>query len=187
MNINKVEIGKSHIYRLLYPRNTILVSCIDSDGKANIITLAWSMPVSIDPPMVAISVSPKRYSHKLIEETKEFVINIPTMDILEKTAICGKVSGKDCEKFEKAKLTPTPAKSVKPPLIEECIAHLECKLVNQSITGDHTLFIGKVVKAHVDEKVFYEGIFDLKKAKLIYHVGGDRYTSLTPEIMELSI
>lgn len=184
--MNKVEVNKSYAYRLLYPRNTVLVSCIDEHGKANIITIAWSMPLSINPPMVAISISPKRYSYKLIKESKEFVINIPTMEILEKIVICGKVSGKEYDKFKKAELTPIPAKSVKPPIIKECIAHLECKLMDTLVVGDHGLFIGKVMDAYANENVFHEGIFDIKKAKLIYHVGGDYYTSLDPNIIEFS-
>lgn len=182
LETNKIEIDKLYAYRLLYPRNIVLVSCIDKNGKANIITIAWSMPLSIDPPMVAISISPKRYSYKLIEETKEFVINIPTMEILENAIICGKVSGREYDKFKKAKLTPIPAKSVKPPIIKECIAHLECKLINLLVTGDHGLFIGEVIEAYANEKVFHEGVYDAEKVKLIYHIGKDYYTSLTSNI-----
>jgi flavin reductase (DIM6/NTAB) family NADH-FMN oxidoreductase RutF len=69
--------------RLLHPMHTVLVSCVGKAGKPNIITLAWAMPTSISPPMVAISTAPRRHSHALIKETKKFVVNIPTIDMLD--------------------------------------------------------------------------------------------------------
>ncbi|MDI6654922.1 MAG: flavin reductase, partial [Candidatus Hydrothermarchaeota archaeon] len=83
--MGKVDVAFDLAYRLMHPRLTVLVTCIDSRGMSNIITLAWSMPTSIKPPMAAISVAPQRYSHKLISETKEFVVNMPTMQIAKET------------------------------------------------------------------------------------------------------
>lgn len=170
----------SSAHRLLHPRNVVLVSCSDSLGKANIITLAWSMPTSFNPPLAVISVSPRRYSHKLIQETGEFVINIPTMNIAKKTLLCGRITGREHDKFREAHLTPMPAKMVKPPIIKECVAHLECKLRQQMITGDHTLFVGEILAAYANEGLFDER-FDLKKVKLICHAGGDDFVTLAPE------
>jgi flavin reductase (DIM6/NTAB) family NADH-FMN oxidoreductase RutF len=172
----------SFIYRLLHPRNTILVTCIDKNGKPNIITLAWSMPISMKPAVVGISVAPSRYSHGLIAETKEFAINIPTRIILKQTLFCGRVSGRDVDKFKQSKLTPIPASKIKPPLIKECIAHLECKLMQQLSIGDHTLFIGEVVAASADKGIFKES-FDIKKADPIYHLAGDNFMFLAKEII----
>lgn len=72
----KVPVNVSSAYRLLHSMHTVLVSCRGKTGKHNIITLAWAMPTSINPPLIAISISPRRHSHALIEETKEFVVNI---------------------------------------------------------------------------------------------------------------
>lgn len=182
METGKVEVESSVTYRILHPRLVVLVSCVDKAGKANVITLAWSMPVSIDPPFVAISIAPRRYSHELIKETKEFVVNLPTINLVRETLFCGRVSGRDHDKFEEAKLTPLPAKIVKSPLINECVAHLECKLHKQITVGDHTLFIGEVVAAHVNEGVFRRG-YDLQKVKLVYHCGGDNFVTVVPEIV----
>ncbi|KPV61880.1 MAG: Flavin reductase like domain protein [Candidatus Bathyarchaeota archaeon BA2] len=182
METGKVEVPLSSAYRLLHPRLVVLVSCVDEAGKANVITLAWSMPVSINPPIVAISIAPKRYSHQLIEKTKEFVVNIPTMDIVRETLFCGRRSGKTCDKFKETRLTPLPAKMVQPPIIKECVAHLECKLHKQITVGDHTLFIGRVLTAYADDGVF-DDKFDLKKVKPIYHMGGDDFVTLVPEIV----
>jgi flavin reductase (DIM6/NTAB) family NADH-FMN oxidoreductase RutF len=140
------------------------------------------MPVSINPPMVVMSIAPRRYSHQLIEETKEFVINIPTMDIVQETLFCGRRSGRTYDKSEETGLTLLPAKMVKPPIIKECVAHLECKLEKQITVGDHTLFIGHVLTAYADKGVFDKN-FDVKKVKPIYHMGGDDFVTLAPEIV----
>ena len=91
LQVRKVEVDLSRAYRLLHPKSVVMVSCTDKTGKVNIITLAWSMPTSANPPLIAISVSPRRYSHRLIKETKEFVVNVPTIEIARETLFCGRV------------------------------------------------------------------------------------------------
>lgn len=178
----KASVILSSAYRLLYPRNVVLVSCVDKSGKANIVTLAWSMPVSMNPPMVAISLTPARHSYKLIRETKEFVVNIPTMGIVRETLFCGRRTGSEHDKFKEASLTPLPAKKVKPPIIKECVAHLECKLHKKIILGDHALLIGEVLTAYANSGAFAEK-FNVKKAKIIFHMGGDTFLTIAPETM----
>jgi flavin reductase (DIM6/NTAB) family NADH-FMN oxidoreductase RutF len=158
--------------------HTILVTCLDEAGKPNIITLAWAMPTSIDPPLVAISVRPNRHSYRLIEETQEFVVNIPTMEIAKEALFCGKRSGKNYDKFKETGLTPLPAKCVEAPIIKECVAHLECQLKRKFVTGDHVIFIGEVVKAYADQETFKEE-YDIEKVKLLYHIGGSKFTTLS--------
>lgn len=173
----KVNVNSSSAYKLLHPMHTVLVSCCGKTEKPNIITLAWAMPTSINPPLVALSIRPERHSHTLIEEIKEFVINIPTMNILEETLFCGRRSGRDCDKFKETGLTPIPAKKVKPPIIKECVAHLECKLHNQFATGDHTIFVGEIVEAYVDKEAFTKR-YNLKKARMIFHLGENYFATL---------
>ena len=182
MNSGKAEVAVSSAYRLLHPMHTVLVSCVGRTGKPNIITLAWAMPASITPPLVAVSIAPKRHSHTLIQATKEFVVNIPTMNILRETLFCGRHSGRDHEKFREAHLTPLSAKSVKPPIIKECVAHLECKLHSQFTLGDHTMFVGEVVEAYADKGVFTDK-YDLGKARMIFHLGGDDFATLEPQVL----
>jgi flavin reductase (DIM6/NTAB) family NADH-FMN oxidoreductase RutF len=85
-------VNTSSAYRLLHPKIAVLLTCVDREGKANIITLAWTMPVSIEPPLVAVSISPRRHSHKMIEEAREFVINVHTKEIVKETLFCGRRS-----------------------------------------------------------------------------------------------
>ncbi len=143
----------------------IMATCIDSKGKANIITIGMYMPISFEPPLVCIGISPKRYSHDLIVNSREFVVNVPSIDLEKEMHFCGTKSGRDLDKFSETGLTPIPGKKVKSPLIEECFGHLECRVIQSYECGDHTIFIGKVLIASINEDVLTGGNLDLLKAK----------------------
>ena len=172
----KVEIPLSKANRLINHGPTVLITS-QSEGKPNVMTAAWQTPVSKDPPLVAVSIAPKRYSHQLIEQSGDFVLNVPSREILKKVHDCGTVSGKDVDKFEKFGLTPADSVTVGAPLIEECIAHLECTLYDSLTVGDHTLFVGEVLSASVEESFFDDFIkVDDPGAKTIHHLGSNKYT-----------
>lgn len=176
--MTKIEIDPPSSRRLLYPRPLVLVTSASKEGKPNIITLAWSMPTSFEPPLVAISVARERFSHELIEDLCEFVINIPSRNLLGPVLFCGSTSGRFVDKFKETGLTPLPSKKVKPPRIKECVAHLECKLVEKFQTGDHTIFLGEVVASSADEAAFDEKlILNLEQVEPLLQVGGDYYVS----------
>jgi flavin reductase (DIM6/NTAB) family NADH-FMN oxidoreductase RutF len=177
----KPEVNPAYQYRLLYPLHLVLVSCVGKDGKPNVTTVAWAMPTSNDPPLLAISLAPTRHSHKLIAETDEFIVNIPTLEILQAVYACGSLTGRSFDKFKKASLTPVPGRRVKAPAIRECVAHLECTVEDQFTTGDHTVFVGKIVAAYADAGVFTES-YDLKKVRLLFHGGGNNFAVLDPKI-----
>ena len=178
----KISVELPIAYRLLHPMHTVLVSSKGRNGKPNIITIAWAMPTSADPPIVAISISPNAYSHKLIEETKEFVVNIPTVEILRQVKACGMVSGRGSDKFGEIGLTPFPAKKVRIPLIKECVAHMECRVVSQLKTGDHTVFVGEVVHARANQGAFIDN-YDVEKAKMLFHLDGNKFATLNNKIL----
>jgi len=175
MTVPKVDVKLDSAMRVGPPTSVILVTSVSRDGKPNIITLGMYMHISIKPPLVAIGVSPRRYSHQLIKSTGEFVINVPPMRLIEQIVLCGEVSGKDGDKFKSAGLTPMPAKRVRPPLIKECVSHLECRVVRSYRTGDHTLFIGNVVAASVEGRMMAEAL-NVAKAKTVLHKGGKYFT-----------
>jgi flavin reductase (DIM6/NTAB) family NADH-FMN oxidoreductase RutF len=179
--VEKVEAESKSMWLLMHPRHTVLVTCVDEEGHPNIITLAWSMITSFNPTMVAISVAPARYSHDLIKGAREFVVNVPNMDIVKETLFCGRNSGRNVDKFAKTGLTPLIAKNVKPPLIKECVAHLECKVVNEVPTGDHTIFVGEVVAASVNEGVFDKN-FNPENIRPVLHNGYDDFVTINPEV-----
>lgn len=179
MNKRKVDVPLDRAMQVGPPTSVVLATCISADGKPNMITLGMYMPISSNPPLLTIGVSPKRYSYGLIKETREFVVNVPSKDLVKQAVFCGSVSGRDHNKFEEAGLNPIPASKVKPPLIKECVSNLECKVVASYECGDHTLFVGEVVAAHVDEGMLKETL-DVLKAQPISHKG-DRY--FTPKLI----
>lgn len=176
----KTQVNINTAYRLLHPMHTVLVSCIGKAGKPNITTVAWAMPTSKEPPLIAISLIPTHHSHKLIAESGEFIVNIPTLELLQAVAACGSFTGRSFDKFKKADLTAMPAKKVKAPAIRECIAHLECSVEDQFTTGDHTVFVGRILEAYADMGVFTE-TYDLRKARMLYHAGGNNFALLDPK------
>ncbi len=167
-----MKVNVSEVHTLLYPRPVVLVSCVDSKGKRNIITLAWSMPVSFTPPMVAISVGFQRESYRMIMESGEFVINIPSSELVKEVLLCGTISGRNFDKFREAGLTAASAKKVRAPIITECLAHLECKVEKTIEAGDHMVFIGRVLEAYA-EKNFAE-----RRKDVLLYLGEEKFTTL---------
>ena len=156
---------KKKPYTALFSCPVVLVTCVDSVGKPNIITLAWAGTVCSEPPTIALGIRPTRYSYKLIKNSEEFVVNIPTTEILKETDYCGVTSGKTVDKFSKTKLTQEPADKIKAPLIRECPVNIECILKDRIPLGSHDLFLGEVIQVHVDQRVLDEnGNIDFTKA-----------------------
>ena len=113
---------------LLHPYSTFLVTCCDTEGKPNIITIAWLIPISVTPPLVGVSIRPTRFSYHLIKTTGEFVVNVAPYEIARQALFCGRNSGSQVDKFTVTGLTELPARHVRPPIIQECLAYLECHL-----------------------------------------------------------
>jgi flavin reductase (DIM6/NTAB) family NADH-FMN oxidoreductase RutF len=155
-------------YRPIYPTPAALITCVGRDGKPNIITLGEVAMVSLRPTRVSVGTRPATYSNALIKATGEFVINFPTVDIIDKVDFCGTRSGRDVDKFAETGLTPEPAIHVKPPLIKECPVNLECKVIGVLSLGSHDLFIGDVLAMHAEEEILLDsnrGLIDPAKAK----------------------
>ncbi len=140
-----------------FPTPAVMVTCQDYAGKVNIITLGWVGVVNSDPPMIGIAVRPSRFSNRMIKESREFTVNVPSEELLKVTDFCGVVSGKDVDKFESTGLTADPAREISAPLIKECPVNLECVVREILSFGSHDLFIGEVVVFHVDETVLKNG------------------------------
>ena len=171
--MDKREIPVSSANRLINSGPVILVTSI-KDNQPNIITLAWNTPLSHSPMLVGISIGKGRYSHAIIENSKEFIINVPSLELLEKVHQCGTISGREGDKFKAVKLTPDKALKLKVPIITECIGHLECKVKDIFNVGDHSLFVGQVVAASA-AKDFFDACWQIDKVHLIAHLGGNKY------------
>ncbi len=171
------EVPRDKVYRLLHPRQVVLVTCAE-EGKPNVLTVAWSTPLSFDPPLVGVSIGKNRYSHGVISRSGEFAISIPPASLLEKVKRCGTLSGRNRDKFREVNLTPLPSRRLRAPVVKEGIAHLECRVVKKVEVGDHTLFVGEVVEAYADERVFDGEKFNPEAVELIYHLGGTHFLFL---------
>ncbi len=142
------EISWDEALTLGSPHPYVLAVTVDKEGRANIIGLGWWTFVSWEPKMIAISVGKERYSHDCLEYCREFVLCFPSDEQREGAWLCGTASGRDVDKFKKGGFKKLPAKVVKPPLMEGVTVAYECKVVDALDTGDHTLYIGKVVAIH---------------------------------------
>lgn len=162
---------------MLYPVPAVMISCQREGEKPNIITVAWAGTICSDPAMVSISVRKERYSHPIISETGEFVINLTTKDLAFATDYCGVKSGKDVDKFKEMKLTAAPSNKVSCPGIAESPVNIECKVKQVIELGSHDMFIAEVVAVDVSEEYLDEnGKFNLNSTGLVTYSHGEYFT-----------
>lgn len=167
---------------MLYPLPVVMVSCRRPGEKPNIITVAWAGTVCTNPAMLSISVRPERYSHEIIKETGEFVVNLVTEDLTYACDYCGVRSGRDVDKFAEMKLTAIESQVVKAPSIGESPVNIECRVVEVKPLGSHDLFLAKVVSVSADERYMdVSGSFHLNDSKLVTYSHGE-YFSLGEKI-----
>lgn len=160
---------------MIYPVPAVMVTCGDME-KSNIITIAWTGIINTDPAMTYISVRKERYSHDIISQNKEFVINLVPRDLVKALDYSGVRSGKNEDKFEKLGLIKEKAENVKSPLIKQSPVCLECKVEKVIELGSHDMFIAKIISVDVDEKYLDEnGKFDMEKCDLVAYSHGQYY------------
>lgn len=135
----------------LWPMRHYLVTCRPAQGEANIIAVSFCMPVSKVPPMIVCAIGHGAYSREIIEQTREFIVNVPPQDLRRQIYYCGYHSGRQVDKFRETGLTPQPGRQVNVPSIAECVAHLECRVEQMVDAGDKRLFIGIVLDAYADD------------------------------------
>ena len=152
----------SRVYRLLEPGPVVMVTTARK-GRPNIMTMSWHTMMEFEPPLVGCVISNRNYSFGILKATKECVINIPTVELAAKTVRVGNTSGRKVDKFEAFGLTPLPAARVAPPLIAECYANLECRVVDARMVEKYNFFVLKVLKAWIDPA--------RKKPRSIHHLG----------------
>ncbi|MCL1994800.1 MAG: flavin reductase family protein [Defluviitaleaceae bacterium] len=170
-------------FRPVYPSPAGLVVSVDEQGNPNVMTAGEVFNISLkEPCIIGIALRKATYTHSLIETSRNFSVNFPTVAILKKMDLVGTITGRDgFDKFAEYGLTAIPGDVVKSPIIEECPVNLECKLLNVSEVGDHDLFLGEVVAMHVDsdkldkdEKVMIEKIDGFLFAEWAYYKFGEK-------------
>lgn len=161
---------------MLYPVPAVMVSCGRPGEKPNIITVAWAGTVCSDPAMVSISVRKQRYSYNIIKDTREFVVNLVTKDLVYAADYCGVKSGKDTDKFKDMHLTPLESLCIQAPGIVESPVNLECRVRQVIELGSHDMFLAEVAGVTVDkERIDEKGRFHLNDAGLVAYSHGEYY------------
>ncbi|WP_343539625.1 flavin reductase family protein [Sphingobacterium thalpophilum] len=155
------------IVRLLEPGPLVLVTTTNQ-GKNNIMTMGFHMMVQHNPPLIAFILGPWDFSYKALVNTEECVIAIPGVDLMEKAVDIGNCSGADVDKFKEFNLDALNAQKVNAPLIKQCLANIECKVVNTDLTKKYNLFIVKAVKAWVNS--------DRKEQRIFHHKGDGTFS-----------
>ena len=161
---------------MLYPVPAVMVSCQRGDEKPNIITVAWAGTICSDPAMVSISVRKERYSHNIIKESGEFVINLTTKRLCRATDYCGVRSGKDTDKFADMHLTPEKSVKINAPAIKESPVNIECKVREIKPLGSHSMILADVVSVTIDDTLLDEkGKFELNQSGLVTYSHGEYF------------
>jgi flavin reductase (DIM6/NTAB) family NADH-FMN oxidoreductase RutF len=146
----------------------------------NVMTAAWLMPVSLDPAVIAVAIHPERLSHEYVGRSEFFGLSIPTADLLAAVHRCGVESGRDGDKFQRAELTPIDALAIDAPLIDECVAHIECGVIERLSFGDHDLFVGEVLAVQAEQEAFNERwLVELDAGQILHHLRADYYAALS--------
>lgn len=140
----------------LFPLPVTLVTVGEYPGTSNIITLAWVCTFSAQPPLLTMSIGPRKHSVAMLKAGGEFVVNLATRQLMRQSDRCGMISGRDWDKWQESGLTPIQAQKVRPPLIAQCPVSMECVLRQVIPIGERELFVGEVVAMHADESVLDE-------------------------------
>ncbi|UCD03074.1 MAG: flavin reductase [Candidatus Aenigmatarchaeota archaeon] len=149
------------------PRQVVLVSC-RHEGKDDIIAVAWHMPTSFKPPLYAISIGLPRFSHDVIKNSGAFCVNFIADEQREMVIKCGTSSGRNVDKFREFKIAKEECETIECPKIKKVVGFLECRVVESVETGDHTIFIGEVLKSNLQGH-----------GKRIYHIDGTRFATVS--------
>src|SRR3990170_2645624 len=152
----------SRVYTLLEPGPVVLVTTA-LKGRANIMTLSWHTMMEFEPPLVGCVMSNRNFSHGMLRSSRGCVINIPTVNLAAKVTGCGNTSGRRVDKFQSFGLTGVPASLVGAPLIAECYANLECRVVDTKFAARYNFFVLEVLKAWIDPA--------RKHPRTIHHMG----------------
>lgn len=162
-----------------YPRLTVVVTA-HAAGRDDAMAAAWHMPVSFDPPLYAVSISPKRFTYELILDSKEFAINFLPAHEAELVAAVGGSKGKEIDKFQAFKILKDNPIKIAAPILKAAYAAYECKVVDDSLCGDHRLLVGEIVAVHWQKEAFIEGeTLNIEKVSPVLYLGSDQYLNIS--------
>lgn len=172
----EIDIDNRDFHKLLVPRPTTLVTTVSKRGREDVSPFSFTGPISFEPPLLMIAVGPEKHSYWSITQKEEFVVNIPTEEMLDKIWIAGGDWDEEQSKIEKADLETEESDLVAPPILSECPVNMECIVEDARKVGDHILVIGEVRKIHVDEdKIDDKGNLKVDIVRPPLHLSGDKF------------
>lgn len=171
----KKSLPLADVYRLLEPGPVVMVTTAHQ-GHANIMTMSWHTMMEFTPPLIGCVISGRNHSFDALVATRQCVINVPEATLAKQVVGVGNCHGKKLDKFRKFKFTPEEASAVKPPMIAECYANLECRVYDARLVNKYNFFVLEVVQAWIDPKV--------KVPRTLHHRGRGVF-EVTGEIMKL--
>lgn len=161
---------------ILNPVPVVLITSKNKEGKTNVFTVGWTGTINTKPPMLYISIRPERLSYEYIKETMEFVVNLPSSDLVKKVDYCGVRSGKKNDKITEMGFTLKDSLNISVPYIDECPVNIECKVTNIIPLGTHDMFIAEVVGSHVNEDLLDEkGKIHFENANMMAYCHGEYF------------
>lgn len=161
---------------LLAPVPPALISCGTLEHP-NVMTAAWTGIICTEPVLTYVSIRSSRYSHELISQNKEFVINVPNLPLAKATDFCGVKTGRNINKFKECGLKAAPCTKISAPQIEQAPISLECKVLSITPYGTHDMFLAEVCAVNIDDKyINTNGALSLEKAGLLAYAHGFYYT-----------
>ena len=164
--MSRVAFPLSEVYGLLEPGPVILLTTAGKE-RPNVMAQSWHTMMEFEPPLVGCIVSDRNYSYGLLQASSECVVAIPAVELAEQVVGCGNCSGAEIDKFATFGLTPVSATEVVAPLVAECFANLECRVVDDSMVDRYGLFVLEVLSAWIDPAV--------KNPETIHHRGRGRF------------
>jgi len=171
-----MELTPSQFYKAMAPRVTVLITTVDREGRVNAAPFSFISPISMDPPLLMISSGKRRDTIANIRATEQFVLNIPTEEILAELYSCGGSYPHEINELEETGLTAEKSELVNPPRVKECIAWFECGLEFEHEAGDHVILVGRVLHVEVRDDLLKEnGNLDIEKARVLLHIGGTEF------------
>ena len=143
--MKKRSLPLSKVYQLLEPGPVVLMTTAQN-GRQNVMTMSWHTMMEFEPPLIGCVISDRDYSFAALKATKECVIAIPSVALAPKVVRAGNISGKNMDKFKTIGFTAVPASKVQAPLIGECFANLECKVIDTTMVKKYDFFVLEVVR-----------------------------------------
>ncbi len=177
----KREISLKQAKWLIEPGCVVLVTG-GTAAKSDLMAVSWQTPVqTADPCIVLLVLNRIRYTYELIRQNNELTINVPGAELLKPTHLCGTVSGRNLDKWQKSGLTPAPAAVVQPPLVAECAGHLECRVMQTFSVTTHDLVVCEVVHASA-EQTFFDGAWIPEKFHTLHYMQATKYGTITQRL-----